>query len=290
MSKLVFKASEVTRISEHAILTEGQVLLVRDQGIYLMSNGKPLDKVEGDSSYVVYALGCNPNTDAEWYDTASDLVGGDDFAEALPFAEAINDQIENGADEITIIVTNNSIKLGKPKVSTLRKCSKCDRLLKKQDVGDICPNCQEESSLIEAPTQTGSEAIHITPVFTEEDKNEPSEPLNSEPSEPAVEELKVKPGQAMRDMFAKLVQDGKVTDNVLSILTDAEATKRELGIRYAFLKKFNPETPIKELTYVGTHARYSSKPIDVNGKQYLMTNDLYKKNIDKFTEWVKLFY
>lgn len=71
----------------------------------------------------------------------------------------------------------------------------------------------------------------------------------------------------------------------MSILTDAESTKRELGIRYSFLKEFNPEVPIKELTYINGRARYSSKKIEINSKQYLMTNDIYSKNVNRFKDW-----
>ena len=62
--------------------------LVHDQGIYLMSNGLPrqLEVAESEKSVVVYAEGCVPDNDANpgWWDHCRDLVGGDDFAEALP--------------------------------------------------------------------------------------------------------------------------------------------------------------------------------------------------------------
>lgn len=103
------------------------------------------------------------------------------------------------------------------------------------------------------------------------------------------EEVKVKPGQIIRKAFLKLVAGNKETEVILSILTDQVATFKELGVRYAFLKEFNPDVPIKELTYVKSHARYSSKPIDVNGKRYLVTNDLYSKDVPKFLAWIKQF-
>ncbi len=57
------------------------------------------------------------------------------------------------------------------------------------------------------------------------------------------------------------------------------------GVQYAFLREFNPNVSIKEITYVNGNARYSSKPVEINGKQYLITNELYSKTLHKFLEW-----
>lgn len=77
---------------------EGEVIpaglwLVHDEGVYLMSNGKP-SLPRGDnnnSSKVVYAEYCHPQEDEDYYDNAREEVGGDDFAEYLPL-----DVIETG--------------------------------------------------------------------------------------------------------------------------------------------------------------------------------------------------
>lgn len=292
MNKLVFKAAEVTRVVEHTVKTEGQILLVHDHGIYLMSNGEPRDMFNETSNYVAYAQGCDPELDPDWYETARDLVGGDDFGEALPFALAIKEQIDNGAEEIVLIITANAIKLAKPKVATIRKCSKCDRLLKKQEVGDVCPKCQEQdtspSTEILNLLQVGQASNNKEITTVEEGQqvlSDDATPPHNGKTESKIQETTIKPGQAIRDKFNNLVNEGKITEEVLIILLDTEQTKQVLGIRYAFLKEFNPEVPIKELTYVNKAARYSSKPIKINGKQYIMTNDLYAKSLPKFMEW-----
>lgn len=64
------------------------LLFVHDQGVYLMSNGRPRDTGGmREGSYVVYAEGCDPNIGDfdDWYGLSRDLVGGDDFVEVLPF-------------------------------------------------------------------------------------------------------------------------------------------------------------------------------------------------------------
>jgi hypothetical protein len=62
--------------------------LVGDQGIYLMSNGKPAlprdDKEEG--SKVCYADQCNPNKMEfdDWWSNKREAFGGDDGVEFIP--------------------------------------------------------------------------------------------------------------------------------------------------------------------------------------------------------------
>ena len=69
-------------------ITEPGLLLVKDQGVYLMSNGEPCLQrpgAEEGHSKVVYAEGFDPeraDIDA-WYDSARHICGGDDFSELL---------------------------------------------------------------------------------------------------------------------------------------------------------------------------------------------------------------
>src|SRR6516164_4151910 len=96
MPVLRFKAEDVRRVVEHSIAAPRQsdvayttkpveapaVLLVHEQGVYLMSNGKPRDIVGADAtdrkdaakdegrSFCAYAIGCHPEKDADWYETA----------------------------------------------------------------------------------------------------------------------------------------------------------------------------------------------------------------------------
>src|SRR6516225_4159443 len=101
MPVLRFKAEDVRRVVEHSIAAPKQseqvvedvphttkpiaapaVLLVHNQGVYLMSNGKPRDIVGADAtdhkdaakdesrSFCASAIGCHPETDADWYETA----------------------------------------------------------------------------------------------------------------------------------------------------------------------------------------------------------------------------
>jgi len=145
MPLLIFNAADVRRVVEHSISAPKQsnmlvdydddgkaitkpvdqpaVLLVHDQGVYLMSNGTPRDIVGPDGedkrdekrdegrSFCAYAKGCDPVKDGDWWNTSCDLVGGDDFGETLPMAREILALIERGAKTITFLVTPQSIQL-----------------------------------------------------------------------------------------------------------------------------------------------------------------------------------
>lgn len=72
---------------DKAVKAKQKILLVKDHGVYLMTNAKP-------KNLVVYARGFNPEVDDfdSWYDRAHRVLGGDDFGEQLEpdfFAKAV---------------------------------------------------------------------------------------------------------------------------------------------------------------------------------------------------------
>ncbi|PSV00318.1 DUF3085 domain-containing protein [Photobacterium kishitanii] len=61
---------------------EPQFWLVKDSGLYLMSNAV---KKEGSGrSYVVYAAGCDPEQDPDCHENSAAIFGGDDGVITLP--------------------------------------------------------------------------------------------------------------------------------------------------------------------------------------------------------------
>ncbi len=126
MAKLIFAAADIRRVVEHSIAAPDQrpiaytdkpvkspaIILVHDQGVYVMSNGKPGDLLPGGSHFVAYAEGCHPEKNPDdFYDTARDLVGGDDFADTLDWANAILKMLDDGATEIVIHFSQSSMRL-----------------------------------------------------------------------------------------------------------------------------------------------------------------------------------
>jgi hypothetical protein len=138
MPKLTFHAADVRRVVEHSLSAPAQrdymvdydrttfdsimgqpeapaVCLVHDDGVYLMSNGTPRDIDHGTHSFCAYAKGCNPKTDAGFYETARNLVGGDDFGEVLPWARELLAMLDRGETTITINFSSRGISLAPPK-------------------------------------------------------------------------------------------------------------------------------------------------------------------------------
>ena len=89
-------------------------------------------------------------------------------------------------------------------------------------------------------------------------------------------------GKQIRTLFETIIS--KLKDEQLEILTSQEKTKEVLKIRYAFLKEVKNE---KDERKVNGHARYNKGTVKINNKDYYVTNDLYKRNIETFEKWVK---
>ena len=93
-------------------------------------------------------------------------------------------------------------------------------------------------------------------------------------------------GQKIRDIFAKLLVDKKITADVVKILVDTEQTKKVLNIRYAFLKEATKNVD----RFVEKYARYINQIIEVNGTKFWVTNDLYEKQVPHFETWAASLY
>jgi Protein of unknown function (DUF3085) len=134
MPRLIFNATDVRRVVEHSVDAPKQaemlvdydsktgkaitkpvpapsVLLVHDQGVYLMSNGEPRDIIKDQTSFVAYARGCHPIADDDWWETSRALVGGDDFGECLPWANEFKALLDRGAKTIALDFRDDAIEI-----------------------------------------------------------------------------------------------------------------------------------------------------------------------------------
>jgi len=82
MGTLKFDKNEVITLVS-ALKKDSKVMLVGDHGVYLMSFTQPVPRV------IVYAQGCNPHIDEDFYDTKHDVFGGDDGADEIGTAESL---------------------------------------------------------------------------------------------------------------------------------------------------------------------------------------------------------
>ena len=82
--------------------------LVKDHGIYLMSNGFPgQPSGNGPDLQCVYAIGYDPHTDDDVWQACRAALGGDDFCDVFP-AEDIRDVLKSGDRFLTIRASETS--------------------------------------------------------------------------------------------------------------------------------------------------------------------------------------
>ena len=87
--------------------TNAVIMLVHNQGVYLVADSK-LPESQPENS-IIYAEGCDPRKDEDWYQYSRQLVGGDDFSQELP-AEWFESAALTGCD-VCLEVTESGITL-----------------------------------------------------------------------------------------------------------------------------------------------------------------------------------
>lgn len=154
----------------------------------------------------------------------------------------------------------------------ITECKDCGKKLSKKELlAKTCVECEAKSVNAEGPQPEVDQL--------EGGLKPPPENL------PTTATTVVRPGEAVRDRFKELLAGGKITTEVLATLSDKEGSKA-CGVRYAFVKEFNPDVPLKDITFINGAARYSSTPkVEILGKTYLITNDIYKTTVPKFFAW-----
>lgn len=80
---LRFTGSELHAVLAEAATNSCRVILVKDHGVYLMSEVGENKPDGGGRKHVAFAVGCNPDVDDfdAWWNRAREEFGGDDFAE-----------------------------------------------------------------------------------------------------------------------------------------------------------------------------------------------------------------
>jgi hypothetical protein len=94
-------------VVDQAVKAKKPLLLVKDQGVYLMAFGKTPKQ-----NKLVYANGLDPHkVDFDsWWDKAARICGGDDFGENLP-TEFFEKVIAKGFRTIKIKLTSTRMSL-----------------------------------------------------------------------------------------------------------------------------------------------------------------------------------
>lgn len=81
---LQFAGVELRAVLSEAPANDCRIILVKDHGVYLMSEVGETD-TDGGGKVLVYAISCNPDLDEfeQWWNVAISELGGDDFSEYL---------------------------------------------------------------------------------------------------------------------------------------------------------------------------------------------------------------
>ncbi|OEC52709.1 hypothetical protein A7K61_22840 [Pseudomonas sp. AP42] len=102
----------------HAVLAEAgingcRVMLVKDHGVYLMSEIGETKPDGGGRQHVVYAAGCDPNVDDfdSWWNRAQDELGGDDFAEYFDIDDPVLASLRRTAGSLMVEATSTHLYL-----------------------------------------------------------------------------------------------------------------------------------------------------------------------------------
>lgn len=94
-------------------------------------------------------------------------------------------------------------------------------------------------------------------------------------------------GARIRDIFAEVLADGKITVEVMNQLASEQFTKSMLNIKYAFLKRATKNPNDRK---INGRTRYGMATIEINGEKFWLTNDLYAKQVEIFEKWTNSLY
>ncbi|EBD1360667.1 DUF3085 domain-containing protein [Salmonella enterica] len=105
---LRFSAKDLTPVLQEARKNHCGVVLVKDHGVYIMSE---IGELTPRGRKVAYAKGCHPDKDEAWWETARAEVGGDDFGESIDLTESMFNRILNEGEPLYIIASSEAFKI-----------------------------------------------------------------------------------------------------------------------------------------------------------------------------------
>ncbi|MGU9648499.1 DUF3085 domain-containing protein [Salmonella enterica] len=90
-SSVIFKAETLIPVIQEAMSNKCSVFIVKDHGLYMMSEQGKLDQNTGKRLTLSYAEGFNPDLIEfdDWYYELKEVCGGDDFCETLPVTDSV---------------------------------------------------------------------------------------------------------------------------------------------------------------------------------------------------------
>ncbi|EBC2122739.1 DUF3085 domain-containing protein [Salmonella enterica] len=102
---LKFSAKDLKPVLQEARKNHCGVVLVKDHGVYIMSE---IGELTSRGRKVAYAKGCHPDKDEAWWETARAEVGGDDFCETIDLTDNMVDRILNEGKPLYITASHEA--------------------------------------------------------------------------------------------------------------------------------------------------------------------------------------
>lgn len=87
---------------------QDKFFVAKDHGAYVGANAKVGEKMK---NVLFFFAGCDPEKHEDWYDTAKQKFGGDDFGEMLPIKALMDFVAEPRATGLVLSVTPKHIKM-----------------------------------------------------------------------------------------------------------------------------------------------------------------------------------
>lgn len=112
MTKLKFDRDHIKAMLDTVLADDAKIMLVKDDGVYLMSFGdKPANAGPDWKRTVAYARGFDPKKDAEVWDKSRDAMGGDDGGDEVGTKAVFLEMLEDSVGDLVIHVTPNSLRV-----------------------------------------------------------------------------------------------------------------------------------------------------------------------------------
>ena len=143
----------------------------------------------------------------------------------------------------------------------------------------VCAHCTPAEESAETETDTIADAV-VETVETPEKKAVKKAIEKTVPAEKKVSAFK---------LVRYLVENANLSDEQITLLTDKTFTQKNAHIAYALLMPVDEKLSYKEQAVKYNKARYAKKAVELNGKAYYMTNDIYKKNVLSVKEMLASF-
>ena len=102
---LIFSAKDLKPVLTEARNNHCDIYLVKDRGVYLMS---ATGEMTPRGRRVAYARGCNPLKDENWWETARDEVGEDNFGMVIKLTEDMMHRIISKGKPLRITASENA--------------------------------------------------------------------------------------------------------------------------------------------------------------------------------------